>query len=74
VARLTERAAQPGSRTEQRVEELKKLIGEERRQFFCQLQAIESPSNKDAEAKLRSGVAARAVRVGRCGATEICYK
>lgn len=28
VARLTEQAAQPGSRTEQRVEELKKLIGE----------------------------------------------
>jgi len=28
VARLTEQAAQPGSRTEQRVEELQKLIGE----------------------------------------------
>ncbi|MGB5727710.1 MAG: hypothetical protein WBM52_10910, partial [Thiogranum sp.] len=28
VARLTEQAAQPGSKTEQRVEELKKLIGE----------------------------------------------
>ncbi len=28
IARLTEQAAQPGSRTEQRVEELKKLIGE----------------------------------------------
>ena len=28
VARLTEQAAQPGSRTEQRVEELKKMIGE----------------------------------------------
>ena len=28
VARLTEQAAQPGSRTEQRVQELKKLIGE----------------------------------------------
>jgi len=28
VARLTEQAAQPGSKTEQRVEELKKMIGE----------------------------------------------
>ena len=28
VARMTEQAAKPGSKTEQRVEELKKLIGE----------------------------------------------
>jgi hypothetical protein len=28
VARLSEQAAQPGSRTEQRLEELNKLIGE----------------------------------------------
>ena len=28
VARLTEQAAQPGSRTEQRIEEFKELIGE----------------------------------------------